>query len=733
MTTVQIQILPMHARLLTLLSLLLLPSFLTAQQSGEPTGPVAIVNGVEIPYRLYENEKLNQMARRGLAPEDTSAFDQLADDGVFLTLVDAELTLQEGRRRGIEVGREEAIELLISNPPPYIRDIFAGQTYRPSTLRGLIEQPETIRPYIVDAGTGKADAARRVAQWKELTESLVRFYRVDETRKRLVDSIYAEDPLSAAEIRHRYIAENAILGGSVVRILHSTIPESEVPVSRDEARSWFREHIDAYAIPESRRPLAIILRADPTPSDSAELRRRVESVRARITGAPAAERTKVVAEVAAELPSSRIPPTEYIEPSRFGGPIMNDLAPAGPGDLLGPYPTDGETLMLYVAEARPSTDMLVRARHILLNSDVVVDPEERESFSPEEIDRAIRGLAADILDSIETEEDFARMANYYSQDYGSAGAGGDLGYASRGRYVPAFDSAVFNGPVGQVQGLIETQYGYHYIWVSDRAAREHRLRELRFPIEPSDSIRRALATAAETYAARLRQGEEAAQLIGEIRSAWPVIVDSLTFLKRLEPYADGLALGEFVFRHEEGDVGVVPLPFDRRAIVRIEAIWPGGVPRFEEIEAYPTAHARRARQLDLLEERQADLAGKIDPETLLGPLREYAPGAEVFLLQKQPIVAMDDEDPWLLDSLVAVTGEGEVSGPVRGTHAIYLIRLKQKIAPTEAQIVRDLPAYGDALRRQYRSDRFEDVLKDARAHATVVDLRESTRKVLGER
>ena len=705
------------------------PGSASAQSGERGERAVAVVNGIRIPYRFFENERVNQMARMGVAPDDSTAMDQLAEDGVFLTVVDSELTLQEGKRRGIVVSEEDAIELLISNPPSYVRDMFAGEVYRPSTLRELIRDPEKIRPYIVDRSGG---VGRRIAQWKELTDALVRYYRVDETRRRLVDSLYAASPLSENQILHRFIAENAMLNGSVVRILHSTVPESETPVSEEEARQWFRDHIDEYVLPESRRPLTIILKVNPTPADSAEQRRAIESVRDRVLGAPVGRRAAVVEGALETLPANRIPSDQYISPARFGGTIMNDLAAASSGDLLGPYPTQGESLMLFVAALRPSSDTLVRARHILLNSDVVVDADQRDNFSEEEIDAAIRGLAADLMDSIRTEEDFANIARDFSQDFSSAPEGGDLGYAERGRYVPSFDSAVFDGPVGEVQGLIRTQFGYHLIWVSDRSAREFQLRELRFPIEPSDSIRRSVARDAAAFADRLGAGESPAQLIGEVRAAYPgVVVDSLTFLKRLEPYADGLTVGEFLFRSDQGEVGVVPLPFDRVAIVQVVAIWPGGVPRFEEIEAYPYAHARREMQLDILEERHRDLAQKITPESLLGPLREQASDAEVFLLQEEPIVVMDDEDPWLLDSLVTVTEAGEVSGPVRGRHGLYLLRLREKIAPVEAQIDRDLPRFREQFLQQYRIDLFEEVLSEARANATIVDLRESTARLLG--
>ncbi len=692
---------------------------LHAQEGAER--PVAIVNGVEIPYLYYANERVNQLARLGVGPEDSTALDQLAEDGVFLTLVDGELTLQEGRRRGFDVSRDDAIDLIIANPPPYIRSIFAGQSYRPSILRDLIENPKKIAPYIQDRSI---PIQERIAQWKELTSSIIRYYRINETRRLLTDSLYAASPLTPEAIRARYIAQNTLLRGSVIRILHSTIPESEVPVSTEEARQWYRDHIDDYAVPESRRPMTIILKAYPSPADSAAQAKRLELVQEKVERTPLKERGAVVDALLETLPTNRIPVGEYLSPFRFGPQIAVDLAQAEPGDLLGPYPTDGESLLLYVSNVRSSTDTIASARHILLNPDVVVSPEDRPNYTNEQIEEAILGLAADIADSIETEEDFARMATLFSMDRSSSTNGGDVGYSPRGKFVPPFEDAVFSAPIGKLVGPVKTQFGYHLIWVTDRRARELELRELRFPIAPSDSVIRSVESSARRFADRLRVGEPVDQLVAEMRAEHPgVIVDSATFLKRLEAYADGLAVGRFLFSHEEGEVGVVELPFDRFAIVQVAAIWIGGAPRFEDIEAYPTAHLRRKRQLDVLEKRHADLADRITPETLLGPLREEAAMAEVYLLQQQTVERMEDEDPRLLDQLVVESEEGKVVGPVRGTHALYLLRTKEKIAPIPSQIERDLPSFSERIIAQERERLLSELLEEARANAIVKDLR----------
>lgn len=59
-------------------------------------------------------------------------------------------------------------------------------------------------------------------------------------------------------------------------------------------------------------------------------------------------------------------------------------------------------------------------------------------------------------------EDFAELARAHS-DCPSGKSGGDLGTFGRGQMVAAFEQAAYGLPVGQVSGVVETDFGYHLI------------------------------------------------------------------------------------------------------------------------------------------------------------------------------------------------------------------------------------------------------------------------------
>lgn len=88
-----------------------------------------------------------------------------------------------------------------------------------------------------------------------------------------------------------------------------------------------------------------------------------------------------------------------------------------------------------------------RASHILFNID----------------DKA---TAEEVLQQLKDGADFAELAAKYSKDPGSAANGGDLGWPSQ-PYVPEFQAALDKLEKGEMSDLVETEYGWHIIKVTD--------------------------------------------------------------------------------------------------------------------------------------------------------------------------------------------------------------------------------------------------------------------------
>ena len=72
-----------------------------------------------------------------------------------------------------------------------------------------------------------------------------------------------------------------------------------------------------------------------------------------------------------------------------------------------------------------------------------------------------------LKDQIEAGANFAALAKEHSS-CPSGSQGGDLGEFGPGQMVPEFDTVVFSAEVGEVQGPVKTQFGYHLLEVTSR-------------------------------------------------------------------------------------------------------------------------------------------------------------------------------------------------------------------------------------------------------------------------
>ncbi len=104
----------------------------------------------------------------------------------------------------------------------------------------------------------------------------------------------------------------------------------------------------------------------------------------------------------------------------------------------------------------------VRASHILIKPDTS-DP----NVEPALAKVAARAKAEELLKQIKDGADFAELAKANSGCPSSV-RGGDLGFFSKGQMVPAFEEAAFALGVGQVSDIVETNFGYHIIKITDK-------------------------------------------------------------------------------------------------------------------------------------------------------------------------------------------------------------------------------------------------------------------------
>ncbi len=136
-----------------------------------------------------------------------------------------------------------------------------------------------------------------------------------------------------------------------------------------------------------------------------------------------------------------------------------------------------------------------RASHILVTAPKDAPAKERD---------VARAKAQQMLQAVKAAPStFADVAKKNSQDPGSAAKGGDLDFFGRGAMVKPFEDAAFSMKKGEISGIVESDFGYHIILLTDiKAPKTRSFEELRAGIESdlkTQQAQRKYAEVAEVF------------------------------------------------------------------------------------------------------------------------------------------------------------------------------------------------------------------------------------------
>jgi peptidyl-prolyl cis-trans isomerase D len=136
-----------------------------------------------------------------------------------------------------------------------------------------------------------------------------------------------------------------------------------------------------------------------------------------------------------------------------------------------------------------------RASHILINAAKDAPAAEREKARAK-----ADGLLADVR---KDSKSFAQLARKNSDDPGSAANGGDLDFFAKGAMVKAFEDAVFALKKGEISAVVESEFGFHIILLTDiKAPATPSLEAMRPKLEADlreQQAKRQFAELAETF------------------------------------------------------------------------------------------------------------------------------------------------------------------------------------------------------------------------------------------
>lgn len=121
--------------------------------------------------------------------------------------------------------------------------------------------------------------------------------------------------------------------------------------------------------------------------------------------------------------------------------------------------TDDEVKDFYNANKEQlKEEPQVKASHILIGVDASASAEDKAKA---------KAKAEALLKEIRGGKDFAEAAKTNST-CPSKDQGGDLGYFGKGQMVREFEQAAFTMKIGDISDVVETQFGYHIIKLTDK-------------------------------------------------------------------------------------------------------------------------------------------------------------------------------------------------------------------------------------------------------------------------
>lgn len=353
-----------------------------------------------------------------------------------------------------------------------------------------------------------------------------------------------------------------------------------------------------------------------------------------------------------------------------------------------------------------------RASHILITAPASMSAADREKAKAK-----AEQLLADVKKAPNT---FAEVARKNSQDPGSAEKGGDLDFVTKGAMVKPFEDAMFALKKGEISGVVETEFGYHIIHLTDiKPAVVPPFEQVRATIENdmrSQQATQEFAKAAEAFTDAVYQSPESLKPAADKLKLTIKTADNVARLPA--PGATGpLASRNFLSALFAAD------SLDRKQNTEAIEVGPsqlasGRVTKYAPAHPVPLADVKDKIRAQLVTERAAVLA-KTEGEAKLAAWTAKADGATFGApvtvsrrdAQSQPLPVIDAAlraDGSKLPAIVGVDLGAQGYSVVRVTKIVPRTPPPPELAKQEqAQVGQSVAAAEDAAYYNMLKDRFK--------------------------
>jgi len=355
----------------------------------------------------------------------------------------------------------------------------------------------------------------------------------------------------------------------------------------------------------------------------------------------------------------------------------------------------------------------VHARHILFK----VSPD-----TPAEQKEEVRKKAEEVLKKVKAGEDFASLAQQYSED-SSAAQGGDLGTFPRGKMVPPFEKAAFALAPGATSEIVTSTFGFHIIKVEAKEeARTQTLEEARPQVV--DAVKREKARdAARAHAQDAHTKTDAGATLTDVAQADGLSVTAPPPFAETESVpAGGRPLVSAAFAVEVGSAGPVVDTPQGYFVFRVAEKIAAHVPPLAEIRERVETAARTERAEALAKTKAEALL----PDAQKSGLDAVAKAEKLTVGESGPFIRAGDyipnigSAPDLKKEAFQLTSEKPVAPAVYSVAgSSVLAALKERLPARDEDLGTQKAQLTKQLVERRRQQVLEEFLNYLKAHAAV--------------
>jgi parvulin-like peptidyl-prolyl isomerase len=632
------------------------------------------VNGKEVSYKqfseLVRRTAENQKKQQGSEIDEET--ERQIRSQVWNQLVDEMLVEQEIDRLGINVSDQE------------IRDIVNGQNPPDFLVKQFTDSTGTFRR---DAYQQAMRDPQNKSAWIQVEEML----RQEQKRRKLQSLLLANVNVSEGELKQRFMDRDVMLNAAYVLFnVDRLVQDSAVTVSDDDLKKQYDLHAVEFQAKAARKVKYVLFSQIASSEDSAavetEIKRLLEQAKSGMMD---------FAELAKTY--SEIPYTEtFFKHGELSQKKENVIFSAKKGDIVGPINDNDGIHIIKILDQRQGTKEFVKSSHILLN--LVSGPDSVKAIQK----------ARTLLAQARSGADFAKLARENSQDYGTAMQGGELGWASKDRWVKPFADAAFNARIGDIVGPVRTQYGWHIIKVAGKDKREVKILDLGLKVKASTQTMDAAFQQAQDFGILAKdEGFEKAAENSKLK-----VQETPDFTKTGSIPGIGAndAITSFAFNNKIGSIADPIYVRNGVMIIKVSNIREEGTRPLEEVKSIVRALAVREKKL-----------AKIRPEVDSFSHTLTSSSDLITAAQSNPNVTAQITGPFKPADGPAVIGRdmkfigtalslkaGELSKPIEGKPGYYIIKLLSKtdFDTTRYNLERE------SLRNQLLQDKRQRALSD---------------------